>query len=82
MRLPTRVNLPFGYTVKVRLATPTQFGQWGEADSDGLWCAQERTIYIKKGLTVRRQRYLLVHELIHALNDHLHAFLDSGDLKP
>ena len=82
MRLPTRVNLPFGYIVKVKLATGSEMKNKDGQDCDGLWDSDTRTIYVRKALPVKRQRYILVHELVHAMNDYLHAALDAGAAKP
>jgi Zn-dependent peptidase ImmA (M78 family) len=82
MRLPSRVCLPFGYTVRVRLLTDTEMQAHDAEDADGFYDGDERTIYIRHSLSVRRKRYVLGHELFHALADFQHYCLDKGDMRP
>lgn len=73
MRLPKRVVLPFGYVVKIKQRPDSEMeGQ------DGLWDVETRTISIRKALSLRRRRYILIHELGHALLDAQHECLDKG----
>jgi Zn-dependent peptidase ImmA (M78 family) len=44
---------------------------------DGLWCVDERIIYIRKGLSLARVRHIYGHELQHALVDACHAWEDG-----
>lgn len=76
MRLPKRVVLPFGYVVSVKQRPDSEMeGQ------DGLWDVETRTISIRKSLPLRRRRYILIHELGHALWDSQHQHLDCGYMK-
>ena len=88
MRLPARVRFPFDYTVKVRQVTDREMREFSDdapgdpLSVDGLWIADDRTIYIRKCLRVRRKRYILGHELQHAFLDWQHHCLNNGDSKP
>lgn len=88
MRLPARVRFPFGYTVTIRQITDREMrdhsdDEPGEPVSlDGLWDVDSRTIYLRKCLPVRRKRYILGHELMHAFLDWTHHSLNTGDSKP
>jgi Zn-dependent peptidase ImmA (M78 family) len=84
MRLPTRVHLPFGYIVLVKVVSDAEMRnlcEEGEA-LDGLWDASTRTIYIRRSLPERRRKYLLSHEMGHALWDWQHAMMDEGAMAP
>lgn len=87
MRLPTRVHLPFGFRIAVKLVTDSEMvGVLGSSDPDemvdGLWDDDTRTIYIRKVLSKKRQRYILSHELHHALLDWAHACLNDQTAQP
>lgn len=77
-RIPSRVLLPFGYLVTIKHLTDTEMQDIADGDlDDGLWDVETKTIYIRKGLSVRRQRYILTHELHHALIDWTHECLND-----
>lgn len=91
MRLPASVRFPFGYVVRVRLVTAAEMESaesccncFAKPDEvpDGSWDCSERTIRICKGQPVTRQRYILGHELQHALLDFNHHHLNAGSMKP
>jgi Zn-dependent peptidase ImmA (M78 family) len=77
LRIPTRVVLPFGYRINVRMVTDAEMDQ-RDPSADGIWDSDTRTIYIRKRLPVTRRRYILGHELGHAWLDWQHRFLDNG----
>jgi hypothetical protein len=81
LRIPNKIRLPFGYTVKVRLAPGKLFGVLGAPDCDGLWDCDTKTILIRKSLPVTRRRYILAHELGHAWLDWQHQHMDQGAAK-
>ncbi len=81
--IPHRVHLPFGYIVAIRQITDTEMDEMIEADdagepADGYWNPDTRIIYLRKRLPMRRRRYILAHEMAHAVNDWLHHYLDCG----
>lgn len=85
MRFPRRVTLPFGYVVRVKEVTDGEMREMDDADertSDGCWDIETRTIYLVKTLSPRRKRYILAHELFHALIDYEHHLLNEGASKP
>lgn len=76
MRFPSTIRFPFGYDVKVRLVPPAEIAEQAEFEiedaPDGLWLADRQTIFINRALPLRRQRYVLIHEMGHALWDFQH----------
>ena len=77
IRIPTRVVLPFGYQISVRQLTDTEMDK-RDANADGIWDSDIKTIYIRKRLPMTRRRYILAHELGHAWLDWQHRHLDEG----
>ena len=85
MRLPKSLSFPFGYRVAIREVTDGEMRELDDEDersSDGCWAVQTRTIYIVKTLSPRRKRYILGHEMFHALIDYQHHLLNEGASKP
>ena len=82
MRLPASVRFPFGYRVNVKLVTDTEMADACEDGPDGLWDAETRTIRIRKALPLRRQKYILGHEIGHAWLDWVHECIDEQAMKP
>lgn len=87
MRIPARVVFPFGYVVKIREVTVHEMRdleeiEAGEEEAEGLWDVDERTLYVLKCLTRRRKRYVVIHELAHALLDMGHEVMGKGAAKP
>jgi Zn-dependent peptidase ImmA (M78 family) len=41
-------------------------------DCDGLWSDDDRTIYLRRSLSIHRKRYILTHEFLHAVADWQH----------
>ena len=81
LRIPSKVCLPFGYVVKIRLAPASLLEMLGAPDCDGLWDCDTKTILIRSSLPITRRRYILAHELGHAWLDWQHKFLDQGAAK-
>ena len=77
IRIPTRVALPFGYQISIRQLTDAEMDK-RDANADGIWDDDKRTIYIRKRLPMTRRRYILAHELGHAWLDWQHRHLDEG----
>lgn len=72
MRIPKTVSLPW-YKVCVRIVPRDLI-----ADGvDGDWDRDPRVIQIAEDLTLPQQRYVLYHELTHALNDATDTYLDT-----
>ena len=76
-RIPSRVILPFGYRIAVKLVTDSEMDARDD-NADGVWDSDSRTIYIRKRLPMTRRRYILAHELGHAWLDWQHRYLDNG----
>jgi Zn-dependent peptidase ImmA (M78 family) len=49
---------------------------------DGLWDDETRTIWIMQNLPTKRLRYVLAHELHHAIVDYLHHLFNEGAACP
>lgn len=43
-----------------------------EETPDGMWVGVDETIYLKKGLSQRKSKQILLHELAHAMLDLYH----------
>lgn len=69
LRIPGRIRLPFGYTVKVVQMPPKELLFFAQMNVEGWWDAETRTIYLDKSMPVRRKRYVLIHELQHVMVD-------------
>jgi Zn-dependent peptidase ImmA (M78 family) len=74
-RIPKQVVIP-GLTVSVRQAPRNDPDLLG---ADATWDYDENkaTIVICQALSIRRKRYLLWHELVHALLDLIHDARDN-----
>lgn len=74
-RLPHKIRLP-GFTIIVREESDQ------ELSVEGAWEYEPDTgtaiIRIKKSLPVRRKRYILAHELQHAIIDYTYLLGDSA----
>lgn len=81
LRIPGKIELPFGYTITVRLVDDALMNELAP-DADALWNSGTRTISIRKKLPIKRRIYLLGHELGHAFLDWQHCYLDEGQAKP
>ncbi len=72
-RLPKKID--FGIAViHIQQVTPAQMRDEcdldvGEGVPDGMWDADTDTIYILKGLPLKRKREVLFHEMVHAAMD-------------
>lgn len=77
LRIPKSVVLPFGYRITVRQLSDSEMDKL-DANADGIWDDETKTIYIRKRLPVTRRRYILAHELGHAWLDWQHRYLDDG----
>ncbi len=64
--LPRRIKLPFSAPIRVIELPSTDPSI---EDCDGLWDVDERTIYIRKSLSLARKKVVLFHELLHAVHD-------------
>ena len=81
MRIPRVVRLPFDYDVKVKQVTVREMREVMEDDDstpDGCWVVDDQTIYLLKSLPAQRKRYILAHELVHAVNDMAHAQVNEA----
>jgi len=77
LRIPRRVVLPFGYQISVRQLSDAEMDK-RDANADGIWDDDTKTIYIRRRLPVTRRRYILAHELGHAWLDWQHRYMDDG----
>lgn len=76
-RIPKQVRFPFGYVVTVRQVSDQELDKAIEG-VDACWDCNERSIWIRRSLPIKRRRYLLAHELGHAWLDWQHQYLDEG----
>lgn len=80
-RIPKTVRLP-GVVIKVLVVPPSAL----DSDCDAGWYYDEGVpvIRISSAIGIKRQRYLLYHELQHAIHDILHTALQDhqGQVAP
>jgi len=84
-RLPRSVNLGRGYLVKIRVMPMAELKHAAgiedeEGAVDGAWEHETLTIYIDRGLSIKRRWEIYWHELLHAVNDILAE--ESDNLRP
>lgn len=70
LRIPKKIKLPFGYTIKVIQRTMKQLHEEIGSEVYGYWDDEERAIYLGKDLSAAKRRHALIHELKHALADY------------
>lgn len=81
------VRLPFGFSVRVRIVTAAELARalgWSVIEAqgtDGAWHSDTRTIYLRSTLPPKRRRYVLAHELQHAVTDWAHHLLNREEAK-
>ena len=83
--IPRTIRLPFGYTIKVEQVTKREMEDECGDFLDGAWTPEGPnggTIRIVRSLKMTRKRYILGHEIAHAVNDWLHEHLNMGTGKP
>lgn len=73
-RLPRRVPLGLGNTVKVVLVTKAQLKEIIDDDDpeneyDGYWDVENLTIYINRNIKTAERIKTYWHELVHAVHD-------------
>lgn len=76
--LPASVRLPFGYTIAIKVVGRRHLKRVAKGDVMGCWDVDTRTIYVDRAMTEKEQRYVLTHEMAHALADWQHHALDGG----
>lgn len=81
MRLPRTLVFPFGFIIKLKCVTAAEMKSAQADDCDGYWDVGTRTIYLRRRLPAKRLRYILLHEMQHALTDYIHEMLDDGVAK-
>lgn len=81
-RIPKYIRFPFGYTVKVVQKSPKELSDDVGTSVYGYWCDETRTIFISRTLTAAKKRYVVLHELTHALEDFKLFCTEIGLTKP
>lgn len=87
LSLPRLIRLPFGFIVRVRICTAAELARacgWSLAEAqatDGGWHVDTRTIYLRSTLSPLRRRYVLAHELQHAVTDWAHHLMNREEAK-
>lgn len=76
--IPEFIDLP-GVTIEVQVTER----KYMTGDADGYWTytSSGGLIRIAADLPIRRQRYILLHELLHAINDMMHVALQEDIVK-
>lgn len=75
-RIPKMIRLP-GVTIRVLQVPPSEL----EEDEDAGWYYDDGkpVIRINSKLALKRKRYLLYHELYHAIHDIMHVALQDHE---
>lgn len=73
--VPKRINLPFGYTVKIKHQDKKHPDMKG---CYGCWSDSTRTIYLRKDLRGAHKIYIFLHELLHVIADFQHWCVTEG----
>lgn len=83
LRIPTRIELPFGYTVRVKQLHSDEYDQAVDEGSLACWIVEERTVYLRKDRTLKQRRADFAHEMGHVFMDWQENILGSkhSDLK-
>jgi hypothetical protein len=81
--IPNRITLPFGFVIAVHRISPSEMADRLEEDLDegnaaGFWDYDQMAIFIDKTLPIAKQRYIMAHEMVHAVNDWAHWCLNRG----
>ena len=58
MRIPNKVILPFGYHIMIRQVTDSEMDRQ-DANADGIWDNEAKTIYIRKRLPVKKYNVII-----------------------
>lgn len=74
MKIPTRIVLPFGFIVTVKVTDPCQFKDelgrsLNQKDCYAWWLHEQRIIYLSTKRTIKQRRADLIHEMGHVLTD-------------
>lgn len=87
--LPRQIKLPWGGVVKVRLATPSECAEENKKANAaskeplfGWYDGDINTIFIRSTLKPAQKRYVLGHELHHAVIDWVDEMLQLGVMVP
>ena len=75
--LPQRVRLPFGYVITIKAVAPSTLKRVAKEEVWGCWDGTTRTIYVDKTANPRKQRYVLTHEMMHAIAEWQHLVLEE-----
>jgi hypothetical protein len=80
MRLPRTLVFPFDYRISFKYVTRAEMKEVDgtEEPPDGLWDCATRTIYVLRRLPARRLRYVIGHEMDHAVNDYRLHCVNEG----
>lgn len=70
LRIPKRIRLPFGYSVRVVQRTLKQLQEEVGSEVYGWWDDEERVIYLGKDLPTAKKRHVLIHEAKHMWADY------------
>lgn len=78
MKIPTVIDLPFGYEIEVKQLPHKAFVAECGAGVYAMWDVDDKTIYLNKSRPIKKRRADLVHELGHAVLDLQVKVLGSG----
>lgn len=76
--MPKNLVLPFGYVITFKFLSAAEMIEEEIGDSDGGWDETTRTIFVRRRLPAKRLRYIIGHEMDHAINDYRHHLANEG----
>lgn len=84
-RIPRRIRFPFNFSITVVQVSPKHEFLY-DSDTgeqlDGVWDSEFRRIILNKALPTRKKRYILAHEVEHAVKDWVHELFLDGKAQP
>ena len=82
--LPKKIDLAF-WRIDIKYVGEKRMREESDCDPsdhtpDGLWDSENDSIYILRTLSLARKRYIICHELIHAMVDCRDGLARNADL--
>lgn len=78
LRTPKWLKMPYGYKVQIKQISRKKMTEDHSPDTDGIWDVDSGTIWLVKSLSPERKRYVLAHEIGHAVTDWTHWLVNEG----
>jgi Zn-dependent peptidase ImmA (M78 family) len=76
--LPKKIKFPFDFVIEVKVIPEEQLESLMGRGCEGAYLPDARMIVVSRSLTTRKRRYIVAHEMTHALNEYFDEGLRSG----